>query len=221
MKNDLVDIKNEFKGIKSLTEKLLQQYNNLSTDVKNIKAENMDIRDKIDTLETKIQSLTVGNNNTAGPNAMITEIAAAASQQSAPMSLMCNTPYITHEALFLELDECQRRANNIIIVGISELTEKNIKARQEHDLKEAIKILQMLCVDCPQPIKLMRLGKYNHGKDRQIRACFGSADIVKQVLRSKSKLTGTVRVYADQTPTQRNYLNELSEELPAVKVRVN
>lgn len=205
IKKDLAEIKYEFINIKQITEDLSKQYQNLKEKVVNIQTENKYIQEKIDTLESTVHAINSIDKNTTGTSS--NSIAAAVGRS------VDNMPNTSHEALFLEIEERQRRANNLIFVGIPEITEKSFKVRQEHDVREVIKILQIIDYECSGPTKIIRLGKYSYGKDRPLRVCFQSADIVKQILRSKSKLTGSVRVYADLTLSQRHYFNSLKQKL--------
>lgn len=212
IKQNLGEIKAEFQTLKTEISNLSQQCGNLQAEVSIIQTENKEFREKFGELEANMHSLKIKDN-------FITAATAAAagagepSTTGAPLPLIYSTPNASHEALIFELEERQRRSNNIIVVGISEITEKNLKLRQEYDLLEIMKILKNIYEDCPCPVKTMRLGKYTYGIDRPIRVSFESTDTIKLILRNKFKLTGEVRVYADQTPSQRSYLKSVKDEL--------
>lgn len=204
LKQDLVEIKDEIKTLNSVTENLSQKYDNMQKEVSDIKSENAEFREKLQTLQSEIiHSAKISANSTT-----------ATIDATPPISLVTNTPNASHEALFLEIEERHRRLNNIIIVGISELAEKNLMLRQQYDLDEGMKVLETILEQCPKPVKTIRLGKYSHDNNRPIKAFFKSPDTVRAILRNKSKLTDErVRIYADQTPSQKTYLQNLKDEL--------
>lgn len=59
----------------------------------------------------------------------------------------------------------------------------------------------------------MRLGKYTSNKSRPIKAYFNNSETPKYLLRIKVKLPENIKLYADQTPTQRCFVQSLREKL--------
>ena len=122
--------------------------------------------------------------------------------------------FLSHEDTILELQERSARQKNVIIVGIPELNNDSIELKQQYDCDEALKYIRSIFRECPNPIKTMRLGKFIPGKNRSMKVCFDSAESAKYLLRKQPKSSdGGVRLYYDQTPAQRNYMNSLRDEL--------
>lgn len=122
-------------------------------------------------------------------------------------------PIVDHQNLILELKDRCDRERNIVIVGIPEINEKIYRSRQSHDGEESMKVLKALYENCPKPMKTLRLGKYNPDKNRPIKLCFENNEIPKRILRNKTKLPKNIQIYADQTPTQQQFLRSLKEEI--------
>lgn len=112
-----------------------------------------------------------------------------------------------------ELKNRSRRGKNIIITGIPEALNKNLAERRENDLNEAAKIIQSMSIDCPAPTNSIRLGKYVANKNRNLKVFLDSVTTAKMILKSKNNSVGDYKIFSDQTPTQRNVLNELRAEL--------
>lgn len=187
IRQEVTELTNEIKCIKNTTEKLNLKYETLQQEVENIKSENQVLQDRLQQSE---------------------QINISATAASSVKSL---SP--THEDLMLELKDRCEREKNVVLIGINEICDKSYAARRKHDDCETFKIITSLFEQCPKPIKTMRLGTYNPGKNRPLKVCFESTTIPKQLLRNKSKLPNNFRLYADQTPSQKNYLKRLSEEL--------
>ncbi|KOB55113.1 Uncharacterized protein OBRU01_25821, partial [Operophtera brumata] len=94
-----------------------------------------------------------------------------------------------NESIINEVQERERRGKNIIVI-----------------LKDALSINAKVA-------KVMRLGKLFTGKVRPVKVILESSQVVKEILKNKNKLPENVRVYNDQTPTEKNVLKELSQEL--------
>lgn len=202
LKENLVEIRDEIKTMRDTTDNLTLRYKDINQEVSELKTENSDMRDKLKTLESDIKLIKTTH---------------LQNEQAPSTSGVCSTSYSAQEDMFHELEERQRRMNNIIVVGIKEPIEKNAKIRQKHDQDQVMEILKKIYEnkDCPTPLKYSRLGKYNPDKTRLIKVSLQSTDEVKFTLRNKSKLpeNTNIRVYADQTPAQKAYLHTIQEEL--------
>ncbi|KOB75078.1 putative tick transposon [Operophtera brumata] len=67
--------------------------------------------------------------------------------------------------------------------------------------------------DCPKPLKIIRLGKYNADKPRPVKVIFQSPDTPKDLLKNKLKMHEPVKLYSDQTQVQRSYMQSLIVEI--------
>lgn len=100
-----------------------------------------------------------------------------------------------------------------MIVGIPEKEERSYAARQIHDIEEFTKIANSLIENCPKPIKAIRLGKYKANKDRPLKICFDNNNVPRMLLQKRTKLSENIKIYSDQTPEQKRYLQTVREEL--------
>lgn len=192
IKEQISDIRNEIKTIKQTTENFSQQLKHSNTEIANIKAKSLATEDKIKNIET--------------------EIAQIKNEQHTKCSVL-KSPVECHENLILELKDRCDREKNIVIVGISEINDKNWKSRQQHDNQEVIKLITMLFEDCPKPIKSQRLGKYIQNKNRPIKVYFENSETAKRLLKNRTKLPENVQIFSDQTPKQKQYLESLKDQL--------
>lgn len=193
IRDDVTSINEQLKDIKSTTNKLVQEQEILKTEITNLKISNSTTAQKINTLQTDVDQLKT-TSNTAIANI---------------------TPNLTYcEDVLSEIQERCQRNKNLVIAGISELHSVNATSRHDHDKEEIIKTISNITVDCPQPIKIHRLGKYNNKKSRPIKIYYASEDVPKYILRNKSKLSDkSIKIYPDQTPQQQSYLENLRKEL--------
>lgn len=191
IREEIAEIKDEMKTIKSMTENYAQQLEQVKEDIKNIKIDNSMTQEKIKNFEkeiTEIKCIDFSNNSTS---------------KSPPC----------HEHLLLELKERSERAKNLVITGITEINDKNYKIRSNHDIEEFFKLATAVHGDCPKPNKSIRLGKYVPGKDRPLKICFSDTMTPKLLLKNKSKFPENIRIYYDQTPAQKKYLQSIKSEL--------
>lgn len=191
IKEQIMDIKNEIKTIKISTENFSKQLERVNIDIENIKTKTTATEVKIKDIETEI--LQIKN------------------EQNSKSTL--KPPVECHENLILEIKDRYDRENNIVFVGIPEINDKNWKSRQHHDKEEVTKLITMLLEDCPIPTQCRRLGKYVQNKNRPLKVIFEHSKTAKHLLKNKTKLPETVKVFSDQTPTQKQYLITLKEEL--------
>lgn len=194
IKEEISEIKNEIKTIKSTTTTFTQRFNEINIDIQDIKNDNTTTQNKIKHLQNEI-------------NEIKHQQTATSSTSKSPVS------YQHNHNLILELKDRCEREKNIIIVGIPEINERNTHSRQNYDNAEAMKIITSLYENCLKPIKTIRLGKYIPNKSRPLKVCFDNIDVPKYLLRNKKKLQDNIQIYADQTPSQKQYLQTLKEEL--------
>lgn len=192
IKEQIADIKNEIKTVKISTENFSKQLERANTDIENIKTKTTATEVKIKHIETEITQIKT--------------------QQSAKCSTL-KSLVECHEDLILELKDRCDREKNIVIVGISEINDKNFKSRQHHDNQEVLKVITMISEDCPKPIKCMRLGKYVQNQNRPLKVHFENSKTAKYLLKNRTKLPENIKLFFDQTPKQKQYLETLKEEL--------
>lgn len=192
IREEMREIKDEIKAIKSVTENFTQQLKEVNDDIKNIKLNNTATQEKICHLEKEISQLKTKDNSD---------------------NLMAESPLLKCENLIQELKDRSDREKNIIITGIPEKTDKHFNVRRIHDIEEFTKLATSVIVDCPKPVKSMRLGKYVPGKNRPLKISFNKNDTPKLLLQNRAKFPDTVKIYSDQTPTQKQYLQSVKEEL--------
>ncbi|KOB68885.1 Uncharacterized protein OBRU01_17663 [Operophtera brumata] len=125
----------------------------------------------------------------------------------------------TVQNIMTEIKEREDRSKNIIIIGIPEPTSENTDDRRQVDKTEVLKITKTVNAECPEPVNIFRLGKYNSDKRRPIKVCFNSQVPVMSILRNRNNMkSDTIKLYSDQTLQQQAYMRNLKEEL---KQRVN
>lgn len=117
------------------------------------------------------------------------------------------------EDFITEMQERTIRAKNIIIVGIAESGLKGPAERRESDKQEVLKTTRSILVDCPEPDKVIRLGKFNSNKNRPIRVCYKSDETPKTLLRNKRNKDDPIKFFSDQTVNQQKNLRKLKKEL--------
>lgn len=204
---DLSEIKEEIKSLKTTTNTLSQKFHSLSKEVSTLKNESSATNYKIETLEKEIMQLKNYDSNKGQNNTNEYGQSQLQSQKS---------PVAYNQDLLLEFQDRVERLKNIILEGIPEINEADRAARQQHDLEKTMDKLKSIYIDCPTPIKVIRLGKYKPAEQangRLIKVCFSTSDPVRTLLRNRSKLSDSVRLFSDQTPSQKAYLKQLKTEL--------
>ncbi|KAL0859560.1 hypothetical protein ABMA27_010702 [Loxostege sticticalis] len=182
IREEMREIKDEIKAIKSVTENFTEQLKEVNDDIKNIKLNNTTTQEKICHLEKEISHLKTKVNSD---------------------NLMAKSPLLKCENLIQELKDRSDREKNIIITGIPEKTDKHFNVRRIHDIEEFTKLATSVIVDC----------KYVPGKNRPLKISFNKNDTPKLLLQNRAKFPDTVNIYSDQTPTQKQYLQSVKEEL--------
>lgn len=118
-----------------------------------------------------------------------------------------------NEELIREVQERSDRERNIIILGLPEQTTPNAKDRLSKDTADVIKITHSIAPDVPNPLKVIRIGKYCDTKIRKVKVYYESKSSAKQLLRNRENLSKGIKIYSDQTPNQQIYLQNLKEEM--------
>lgn len=160
------------------------------------------LRAELDDMKKQLQN--VSN----GPAQVATAVTAAPPLTARPLP---DTSAILDEIL-----ERERRANNVILVGIKECTSDAANERKSQDESYVKKILLDIDSNCDYTDKVtsvQRLGRRESGKQRPIKVVFKSRIDAVRILRNKSKANKEVRLYDDKTPMQREELNRLRETL--------
>lgn len=186
----ITEIKNEFKNMNSIIEKLVSEQSELKNEINEMKMQNTLINDKVKSLEVSVT--TIKNNSTT----------------------IENPPRLCNETIILELKDRTEREKNVIIAGICEKNIKNFEIRRKHDYEEVMKVMKSIDAACPDPLRILRLGKYTDGKHRLTKVCFQSAEIAKNILKNKDKINNSqIQIYTDKTLAQKEYLKHLYTEL--------
>ena len=192
--NDISDIKNEINDIKKSTNYLKTEQSSMKSDIANMLNKNNATDNKIKNLESEVQKFKV--------------------YQASFTPKTSSTMEANFEHILNEFKERETRSKNVIITGIKEPISDNKDERKKIDSSEVMKILKLIETDCPSPLTIFRLGKFQSNKHRSIKVCFASNVTTKSILRNKYKLDKTtISIYSDQTPQQQAYLKQLKEEL--------
>lgn len=190
--SEFAEMKLELVAIKTFTETIILDNKNIREELNVVKQQNKEFQSKLETLENKFDLTcepleNVKNQQTSHPPC---------------------------EDLAAELFDRTLRAKNLVIVGISEISNNDTSQFLEHDRKEVLNVLRSIYPECPLPSKTYRLGRHNPGKMRPIKVCFETDIAPKHILRNKSMLKNDkLRIYSDQTPLQRQHMTELRKEL--------
>ena len=122
----------------------------------------------------------------------------------------------SQNAELIEKQEQERRANNIIIHGISEVRSDDVSI-QDHDQTFLNHFLEAIDVDM-EPKQIVRLGNENADKKRPLKVILKSADDKRQILSSLNKLKNAdasvrgVSVRDDYTIEERKLIRSMHEE---------
>lgn len=191
VRDDISSMKDQVNEIKNSTAKMLAEHNNMKAEISDLKQNNLAAELKISKLETQINEL----------------------KSIPPKSDSLQNCDFANEKVINELQERTTRSKNVIIAGLPEPTIPDNAARQAEDMSSAQNILQNASTEQVKIIKAIRLGKYTTEKNRPLKICFRSPEEAKKILRNKNKLPDNIKVYSDQTPTQKAIMKELSQEL--------
>lgn len=192
-------------------EKLSSKIDKIQESQNLITAENKKIRDELsmlhkqsDVTDAKLKNIEVDIENI--------KMAHMPTETTAPITKVAD-----YEKIINEFQERSKREKNVIIVGIDEPMQKNPAERKKYDHDKVFAILQAVYPECPDPLKIIRLGKYNANSNRSIKVILDSAFTAKLILRNKDKAGEKFKIYSDQTPMQQNHLKSLKDELETRK----
>lgn len=190
---DVSAINDNLKKLQCTTENLISEQSKIKTELADLTKTQNNTEEKIKLLEGKIESLQDGTGSQT--------------KQSPQQSLNC-------EEIVSEFQERNKREKNLIITGVPELHSTKQAERSSFDVTEVSNITKIIIANCPEPVKAIRLGKYNPDKKRPIKAFFETSDIVKSILRNKSKANiDGIKIYSDQTPYQQKVMHDMKEEI--------
>ncbi|KAL5239425.1 hypothetical protein ACI65C_006835 [Semiaphis heraclei] len=128
----------------------------------------------------------------------------------------------SNEFVINEINERNRRANNLIFYNIEESDSNRSDDRITSDFNHINNIISIILSDIsrdiPIPLKVIRLGRYQPGKMRPIKTIFSTATDVFDIIRNKKKITHSnlpsiINISTDRTPNQRESMKKLREEL--------
>lgn len=186
MRGDISEMRKQITDIKGSTQKMLSECSTMKTEISQLKETTTVAEKKIESISLDVEKL----KNTT--------------------NLASQTCSSSCEQIIQEIEERHSRSKNIIVVGLTEGTGTNVE-----DKSSVINIIEnQLAIQCSNNIvKVLRLGKYTPGKHRLLKICFDNPQLVKDILRNKLKSPHNIKIYSDQTPTQKNTLKELNREL--------
>lgn len=190
MRDDVSTVKHQMNDIKCSTEKLLAEHKSMKEEINKLQKASSASDTKISTLETEIAKL-----------------------KTLPLTTQPLSDIFENEKIISEMQERERRGKNFILVGLPEPTNTDYSIRQNADLGLVQKTLSDYMSIHPEIVKVIRLGNYFTGKTRPLKVCLKSTDEIKQIFMNKIKLPENIRIYHDQTPTEKNVLKELNKEL--------
>ncbi|KOB68204.1 Uncharacterized protein OBRU01_12046 [Operophtera brumata] len=121
-------------------------------------------------------------------------------------------------ALLEEIVDRERRATNVIIVGVKESDSELGTDRKKHDETVVKKMLFDVSNGCDyldKVVAVQRLGPRDSGnaKPRPVKVVMRSRENAIWILKNKSRAMNGVRIYDDKTPLQRQELGKLRETL--------
>lgn len=200
-------------GIKDQMQEIKQATTSLVLEQGKIKAEITELNNQVNIGEAKMQNIE-SNVNQISNKLKATEI----KMKTLETDFLNKTPAsrnssITDERLITEIQERSSRMKNLIISGVSEIYNTDASHRRQNDQQEITKILNTLTDNCPQPVKIFRIGKYNKEKNRHIKICFSTSEPPILLLKNKSKLPDNLKMFSDKTPLQQELFKETMEEL--------
>ncbi|KAF0704571.1 MI domain-containing protein [Aphis craccivora] len=132
-----------------------------------------------------------------------------------------NNINFSDEFVINEINERNRRANNLIFYNVEEGESNRSDDRITPDFNHINNIISIILSDTsrdiPVPLKVIRLGRFQLGKMRPIKTIFSMAtdmfDIRNKKKISHSNLPSTINISTDPTPNQRESMKKLYEEL--------
>lgn len=161
------------------------------------------VREELDAIKEKLF---------ASPN---TPITIAAPSPDPPLAVNMST-------VIAEMSERERRACNVIVVGVPESASDNVDARKTHDesfVRDLLGTVTGEPATAGTVVTLFRLGRRDPTgpKPRPIKIVFKSRQDARKVLKNKAK-SRNARIYDDKTPIQMRELEEMRQRL---KIRLD
>lgn len=121
------------------------------------------------------------------------------------------------ELIVNEVEQRIARSKNIILSGISESEQDDLKSRIEQDEQTVCEICTTLKIETSEIRKIQRVGKIRQGSSRLIKVCFADEVSRNLALRNGKSLNEhpnfrSVFVNRDRTPMQQSHYRNLREE---------
>lgn len=193
IRNDISFIKEQLTDYRATTDRLISENNNIKLQIENLATNITDTQERVKTLETDLYAL-------------------QSNQPASSLAKQCFSEY--SDDIIREVQERLQRNKNIIISGITEPHMTDMTKKREADRSAVNNFLHTIHPTCPEPVKIIRLGKYDGQKLRLIKVCFASSETAKEILKNKLNLKDNkFKIYSDQTPIQYQTMLNLREEL--------
>lgn len=130
-----------------------------------------------------------------------------------------NNDYKLSESLIQEINERQKRANNVIVFNLEEVNSTHPDQQEVNDKNQVKNILKSIPSIDLNNLRVTRLGAQKPtNKPRPLRVTLADHSQVLQVLKNKQTLITTnnkLKFKSDETPRQREYMKSLQSELLA------
>ncbi|CAH2021030.1 unnamed protein product [Acanthoscelides obtectus] len=129
---------------------------------------------------------------------------------------------IEYEEVLQEIEERNRRKQNIIIFGLTEDQSRTKQEQIAHDTQEVKSILQTLSTEIDTNVRLFRLGKFDPTKDRPrpVKVSLRNNQDVLLCIKNSAKLTRRsgnrntrISISTDRTPKQQEFYRKVKHEL--------
>jgi len=126
-----------------------------------------------------------------------------------------------NEFIINEINDRNSRATNLIFYNIEECDSNQSVDRIAHDINQINNTIKSIGVDSEiVPLKVIRLGRYQSGKLRPIKAVFSTSTNTFDILKNKRKLSlhvppSRINISSDRTLLQRDSMKKLRDELAA------
>lgn len=218
MQDNITDLKLQVADIKSSNEKftsilsenmseMKMQIDDIKSSATSIITEQCNLKEQITSLKSQV-SINDGKIKMLEANGGGLNVHNSSNQNMGSIS-----PPQLNEKLIREVQERNEREKNIIIVGLPESTFTTTPERISDDETNVINITRAICEDVSDPIKVIRIGKYDPSKNRRVKVIYQSKFVSKQILRNREKAPNHIKIYSDQTPAQQKYMQTLKDEL--------
>jgi hypothetical protein len=181
------EIRLDIQDLKKTTEVLSADYRQLQESVDKITVEHQISQNKLLSIEEEINKLKIDPQH--------------------------NTGLTKQNEIYHEIQDRLQRGKNLIMVGLREQSDPNQSDRNNLDMEEVLNTLTKIDQACPKPLKVIRLGQLNAGKPRPVKIIFQNCETTRHLLKNRSKLSNNIKLYGDQTPAQRSYMQNLQKEL--------